>query len=94
LADKELCTLEAFKRSKYRPKFVKQDGKVLMGTYEGSVKEIFAGPATKRGKDLQSGKIFFDYINKQGWMCLVCFFGDHKDRFPTLWILVQREASR
>ncbi len=94
LAHKELCTLEAFRCSKYWSTFVKQDGKVLMGTYEGSVKEIFVGPATKCGKDLQSGKNLFDYINKQGRMCLVCFFGDHKDRFPTLWILVQREASR
>jgi hypothetical protein len=74
LADKELCILEAFKCSKYQPTFVKQDGKALMGTYEGSVKEIFVGPATKRGKDLQSDKNLFDYINKQERMCLVCFF--------------------
>ncbi len=92
LADKELCTLEAFKCSKYQPTFVKQDGKVLMGTYKGNVKEIFVGPATKREKDLQLGKNLFDYIDKQQRMCLVHFFGDHKDRFPTLWILVQREA--
>ncbi len=65
-----------------------------MGTYEGSVKENCVGPATKHGKDLQSGKNLFDYIDKQGRMCLVCFFEDHKDRFPTLWILVQCEASR
>jgi len=67
---------------------------VLTGTYDGSVKEVYVGPATKRGKDLPSGKNLFDYIDKQGRMCLVHFFGDHKDRFPTLWILVQREASR
>ena len=94
LADKELSIFEAFKRSKYRPMFDKQDGHVLTGMYEGSVKEIFVGPATKRGKDLPSGKNLIDYIDKQGRMCLLCFFGDHKDRFPTMWILVQREASR
>ena len=42
---------------------------------------------------MPSGKNLFDYIDKQGQMCLVRFFGDHKDRFPTLWILVQCEAS-
>jgi len=94
LADKELSTFDEFKCSKYRPTVVKQEGKVLMGKYAGSVKEIFIGPATKRGKDLPSGKNLFDYIDKQGRMCLVRFFGEHKDRFPTLWILVQREASR
>ena len=94
LADKELSIFEAFKRSKYRPMFDKQDGHVLTGMYEESVKEIFVGPATKHGKDLPSGKNLIDYIDKQGRMCLLCFFGDHKDRFPTMWILVQREASR
>ncbi len=68
---------------------------MLTGTsYDGSVKEVYVGPTTKRGKDLPSGKNLFDYIDKQGRMCLVRFFGDHKDRFPTLWIHVQREASR
>ena len=94
LADKELSSFDEFKRSKYRPRFEMQEGKVLVGKYDGSVKEIFIGRATKRGKDLPSGKNLFDYIDKQGRMCLVRFFGDHKDRFPTLWILVQREASR
>ena len=94
LADKELSTFDAFKRSKFWPTFVKQEGKVLTGKYEGSVKEIYIGSATKRGKDLPLGKNLFDYMDKQGRMCLVCFFGDHRNRFPTLWILVQPEASR
>ena len=94
LADKELSSFDEFKRSKYRPRFEMQEGKVLVGKYDGSVKEIFIGRATKRGKDLPSGKNLFDYIDKQGRMCLVRFFGEHKDRFPTLWVLVQREASR
>jgi hypothetical protein len=94
LADKELSVFESFKRSKYRPTFDRQNGHVLTGKYEGSVKECFVGPATKRGKDLPSGKNLIDYINKQGRISLLHFFGDHKDRFPTMWILVQREASR
>ncbi len=94
LAEKELSIFESFKRPKYRPIFDKQNGHMLPGMYEGSVKEIFVCPATKRGKDLPSGKNLIDYIDKQGWMCLLCFFGDHKDSFPTLWILMQREPSR
>ncbi len=72
LADKESCTLEAFKRSKYRPTFVKQDRKVLMGTYEGSVKEIFVGPATKHGKDLHWVRIcLITLISKDGCVWFV-----------------------
>jgi hypothetical protein len=94
LAEKELSIFESFKRSKYRPIFDKQNGHMLTVMYEGSVKEIFVGPATKRGKDLPSGKNLIDYIDKQGRMCLLRFFGDHKDSFPTLWILTQHEAFR
>ncbi len=57
------------------------------------MKEIFFGPAAS-GKDLQSGKNLIDYIDKQGRMCLLRFFGNHKERFPTMWILTQCEASR
>jgi hypothetical protein len=62
--------------------------------FQESLKEIVIGPAITRGKDLPSGNNLFDYIDKQGQMCLICFFEDHKDRFPNMWILVQREASR
>jgi hypothetical protein len=43
---------------------------------------------------LPLGNNLFDYIDKQGWMCLIRFFEDHKNRFPNMWIIVQREASR
>ena len=94
LAEKELSIFESFKRSKYRSTFDKQNGHMLTGMYKGSVKEIFVGSVAKCGKDLPSGKNLIDYIDKQGRMCLLRFFGDHKDRFPTMWILTQREASR
>ena len=94
LAEKELSIFESFKRSKYWSTFDKQNGHMLTEMYEGSVKEIFVGPVAKRGKDLPSGKNLIDYIDKQGRMCLLRFFGDQKDRFPTMWILTQREASR
>ena len=51
LADNELRSFELLKRSKFRPTFVKQEGRVLTGTYDGSVKEVYVGPTTKRGKD-------------------------------------------
>jgi hypothetical protein len=47
-----------------------------------------------KGKDLPSGKNFADYINEKGQMQLLKFFADHQKSFPTLWILVQKEASR
>ena len=48
----------------------------------------------ERGKDLPSKKNLADYIDERGRMDLVAFFRDHKKLFPTLWILVQKEASR
>ncbi len=47
-----------------------------------------------KGKDLPSGKNLADYINERGQMQLLKFFADHQKSFPTLWILVQKDASR
>ncbi|KAL7426266.1 hypothetical protein ACHAXH_000655 [Discostella pseudostelligera] len=54
------------------------------GAYGYNDKDFFVGPATKRGMDLPSGKKLVDYIDKQGRMCLVCFFRDHKVRIPIM----------
>jgi hypothetical protein len=35
-----------------------------------------------------------DHIDERGCMQLLKFFCDHQKPFPTLWILVQKEASR
>jgi hypothetical protein len=92
LADKEVSDLESFKCNTYRPSLAKKE-EGLTEMFQGSLKEIVVGTAITRGKDLPSGNNLFDYIDKQGRMCLICFFEDHKDRFPNMWILVQREAS-
>ncbi len=92
LADKEVNDFESFKRNTHRPSFAKKE-EGLTGMFQGSLKEIVVGTAITHGKDLPLGNNLFDYIDKQGWMCLIHFFEDHKDRFPNMWILVQREAS-
>ncbi len=52
------------------------------------------GPVQENGKDLSSGKNFGTYVNEKGRMDVLKFFEDHKKFFPTLWIVVQREAAR
>ena len=58
--------------------------------YNLAEKELSIFESFKRSKYWH----LIDYIDKQGRMCLLHFFGDHKDSFPTMWILTQREASR
>ena len=93
LAEKEFCDFESFKHNTYWPVFLKKE-EGLTGIFQGSLTEISVGPAVSHRNNLPSGKNLFDYIDKQGQKCLLCFYGDHKDRFPIMWILVQREASR
>jgi hypothetical protein len=46
-------------------------------------------------KDLPSGKNISNYIDEgTGRVKLLLFFEDHKKQFPTLWVIVQQEASR
>jgi hypothetical protein len=91
LADKEVSNFESFKRNTYWPSFAKKE-EGLTGMFQESLQEIVVGTAFTRGKNLPLGNNLFDYIDKQGWMCLICFFKDHKDKFPNMWILVQWEA--
>ncbi len=93
LADKEVSDFESFKCNTYQPSFAKKE-EGLTGMFQGSLKEIVVGTAITRGMDMPSGNNLFDYIDKQGRMCLIHFFEDYKDGFPNMWILVQREASR
>ena len=51
-------------------------------------------PLINRGEDLPSKKNLADYLDKKGRIDLLEFFNDHKDRFPNLFTIVQREASR
>jgi hypothetical protein len=67
----------------------------LKGEFNGRTKEIWVGAVSEQGKDLPSGKNISDYIDEgTGRMKLLVFFEDHKKQFPTLWVIVQREASR
>ncbi len=77
---------------KYQPTFVKPVGGGLKG-YTGSAKKLFVGLVSAFGKNLPSEKNIADYINTQGRMRLIQFYGDHKMDSPTLWKLVQCEAS-
>ncbi len=88
-----MSDFESFKCNTYWPSFAKKE-KGLTGMFQDILKEIGVGTAITHGKDLPSGNNLFDYIDKQGWMCHICFFDNHKDRFPNMWILVQWEASR
>ncbi len=56
----------------------------LKEEYKGSAKELFVGLVSAFGKNLPSGKNIADYIDTQGRMRLLQFYGDHKMDFPTL----------
>jgi hypothetical protein len=60
----------------------------------GELEEIIVGPVQENGKDLPSGKIFGTCVNEKVRMDVLKFFENHKKFFPTLWIIVQREAAR
>ena len=61
----------------------------------GERKKIWVGCTGEAGEDLPSGKNLKNYIDKQtGRMDLLSFFDDHKRWFPTLWIVVQQNASQ
>jgi hypothetical protein len=66
----------------------------LKGGYWGKSKELWVAPVESMGRDLPSWKNLADYnINERGQMQLLKFFADHHKSFPTLWILMQKEAS-
>jgi hypothetical protein len=69
---------------------------MILGTNEteGSGNfDIGVGPVVKRGQNLPSNKNLADYIDKKGRMNLLDFFSDNEQRFPTLFKIMQHEAS-
>jgi hypothetical protein len=58
------------------------------------IKGNLGGSSGQEGEDMFSRKNLADYIDERGRMQLLKFFGNHQKPFPTLWILVQKEASR
>ena len=94
-AEEELLLFESWKRKKYRPSFDRSKSSILAGVDDdGRKHEVIVGPILSRGKDLPSGKNLVDYIDCRGRIELVRWFGDHIKHFPTMWIVVQCEASR
>jgi hypothetical protein len=94
-AEEIFNTFESFKHNKYRPKQVRAKSEILSGIgLNGDMEEIIVGPVEKNGKDLPLGKNLVDYVNEKGRMDVLKFFEEHKKYFPTLWIIVQREAAR
>jgi hypothetical protein len=94
-AEEEFNTFKSFKCNKYRPKWVRAKSEILSGIgLNGDMEEIIVGPVEENGKDLPSGKKMGNYVNEKGRMHMLKFFEEHKHYFPTLWIIVQREAAR
>ena len=54
-------------------------------------RKILVGPVETKGENLPSGKNIADYVDKRGRMDLLRFFEDHRNMFPTLWIISQCE---
>jgi hypothetical protein len=92
-AEKELSQFEMFKQSKYIPE-LKYDRCISGVNEKGTTFKIGCGSLIDRGEDLPSKKNLADYLDKKGRIDLLEFFNDHKDRFPNLFTIVQREASR
>ena len=88
-ADKEWKHFETYKIKRHRP-FVEVKKARTLG--EGN-RKILVGPVETKGEDLPSGKNIADYVDKRGRMDLLRFFEDHRNMFPTLWIISQCEMS-
>jgi hypothetical protein len=90
----EFREFEDYKQKKYLPTLKKSE-QCLKGEFNGRAKELWVCAVSERGKDLPSGKNISSYIDEgTGRMKLLVFFENHKKLFPTLWVIVQREASR
>jgi hypothetical protein len=94
-AEEEFNNFESFKHYKYRPKWVRAKSEILSGIgRNGNIEEIIVGPVEENGKGLPLGKKMGDYVNEKDRMDVLKFFEEHKNYFPTLWIIVQHEVTR
>ncbi len=90
----EFKLFENYKRKTYRPILDHSKSSFLSGKdSQGKAYEIAVGPVLSRGKDCPSCKNIADYIDCWGRMDVTRFALDHCTQFPTLWILVQKEAA-
>ena len=90
-AVEELEEWERWTAKKYRPKVAQSTARALVGDDA----EISIGPLSTDGrrKNLPSGKNFFDYVDPRGRFNVLKFFSEHTKRFPTLWIIAQRDEA-
>lgn len=93
IAEKELRDFELYKIQKYLPKF-KYDHKISGINAKGRVVTLGYGPVREFGANLPDGRNYKQYLDEKGRFNNLKFFIDHKDKFPTLNLIVQREASR
>jgi hypothetical protein len=97
-ATEEFDLLESYKHNKYRPKEWKtRTAPTVLSNFDcdsGKIEEIIVAPVKENGNDLPSGRNLGDNIDSKGRMDVLLFYQDHKKYFPTLWIIVQREAVR
>jgi hypothetical protein len=90
----EFKLFENYTWKKYRPILDHSKSCFLSGKdSQGKAYEIAVGPILSRGKDLPSCKSIADYIDCWGRMDVTIFALDHCTQFPSLWILVQKEAA-
>eukprot|EP00956_Cyclotella_meneghiniana_P041621 scaffold232674_cov36-Cyclotella_meneghiniana.AAC.1 len=60
----------------------------------GKVVTLGYGPVREFGANLPEGRNYKEYLDEKGRFNNLKFFIDYKDKFPTLNLIVQREASR
>jgi hypothetical protein len=93
-ANNEFQEFKDYKQKKYLPTLKKSEQR-LKGEFNGHTKELWVCAVSEQGKDLPSGKNISNYIDEGTCrMKLLVFFENHKKKIPTLWVIVQREASR
>ncbi len=90
----EFKLFENYKVKKYRPILDCSKLSFLSGEdSQGKAYEIAVGPILSRGKDLPSCKNIADSFDCRVRMDVIKFALDYCTQFPTLWILVQKEAT-
>lgn len=92
-AEHELRLFENHKKAKYLPD-LKEDGRhITLG--DNPDRYLIVGKVVQeRGDDLPSKKNLADYLDNNGRCDVLLFFDDHKQIFPTLFLVAQCMASR
>ena len=89
-AQEEMNSFFKFKKRKYLPKVGGSHHELAMNPNRA----IRVGNVDSSGEDLPSKFNLAHYVNKKGRFNILRFFEDHKQQFPTLFIIAQCMASR